>query len=161
MGEVRVESTVRIARSVEEVMAVLHDIAAQHEWWPGQYRSEPLETDDERRVTRAAIGNDVKVAKDNFEVVYTHDEHNHDEHSYDQHAREQETGYRWVLAAPSSIQRAQEGAWEVRADGVQGAQVTLRLMVDSTLPLPGFLLRKALQDTAGGATRGLRERCEA
>lgn len=151
MGEVRVESTVRIARSVDEVMAVLHDVAGQHEWWPGQYRSEPLESDDQGRVTRAGIGNDVKVAKDDFEVVYTHDESTF----------EQDTGYRWVLAAPSTIQRAQEGAWEVRADGAAAAQVTLRLMVDSTLPLPGFLLRKALQDTANGATRGLRKRCEA
>ena len=33
-------------------------------------------------------------------------------------------------------------------------------MVDSTLPLPGFLLKKALQDTVNGATEGLRERCE-
>lgn len=152
MGEIRVESTVRIARSVDEVMTVLHDIAAQHEWWPGQYRSEPLESDDQGRVTRAAIGNDVRVAKDDFEVVYTHDVG--------------AAGYRWVLAAPSTIQRAQEGAWEVHAidaqdAGDEAAEVTLRLMVDSALPLPGFLLRKALQDTANGATRGLRERCEA
>lgn len=138
-------STVRIARGIDDVMAVLHDIAGQHEWWPGQYRSEPLESDDRGRVSRARIGNDVKVAKDEFEVVYTHDE---------------DTGYRWVLAAPSTIQRAQEGSWEVQADGADATEVTLRLMVDSVLPLPGFLLRKALQDTAGGATRGLRERCE-
>lgn len=146
MGEIRVESTVRIARSVDEVMAVLHDVAGQHQWWPGQYRSEPLESDDQGRVTRAGIGNDVKIAKDDFEVVYTHDDEN--------------TGYRWMLAAPSTIQRAQEGSWEVRADGADGAEVTLQLMVDSTLPLPGFLLRKALQDTVNGATRGLGHRCE-
>ena len=145
MGEIRVESTVRIARSVDEVMAVLHDVGAQHEWWPGQYRSEPLETDDEGRVTRSRIGNDVKIAKDEFEVVYTHDS--------------SPTGYSWVLADPSTLQRAQTGSWEVR-DASAGSEVTLRLMVDSTLPLPGFLLKKTLQDTVNGATEGLRRRCE-
>jgi len=150
VGELHVTSTVRIARPVSEVMAVLRDIGAQHEWWPGQYRSDPLESDAQGRVTRARIGNDVKVAKDEFEVVYTHDGGAVDENTQ---------GYRWELAAPSTIQRSQEGSWEVRADGDAASEVTLNLMVDSVLPLPGFLLRKALQDTANGATKGLRQRC--
>ena len=148
MGEIHVESTVRIDRAPEDVLAVLHDIAGQHEWWPGQYRSEPLEHDDDGRVARALIGNDVKIAKDDFEVVYTHDD-----------TPVGTLGYRWTIAEPSTLQRAQTGSWEVRPDG-EGAEATLRLMVDSTLPLPGFLLKKALQDTVNGATEGLRRRCE-
>jgi hypothetical protein len=147
MGDVHAESTVRIERPADEVIEVLRDIASQSQWWPGQYRSEPLETDAEGRVTRALIGNDVKVAKDDFEVVYTHGAGS--------------TGYTWVLAAPSRVQRSQSGAWAVRPEGAGACEVTLSLTVDSTLPLPGFLLRKALQDTAGGATKGLRARCEA
>lgn len=147
MGEIEVRSSTRIDRPVREVMAVLLDIAGQHQWWPGQFRSEPLQTDEAGRVTRALIGNDVRVAKDEFEVVYTHDASS--------------DGYSWVLAEPSRIQRAQAGSWEVEADGSDASAVTLRLMVDSTLPLPGFLLKKALQDTAQGATTGLRRRCEA
>ncbi|NLJ52597.1 MAG: cyclase [Intrasporangiaceae bacterium] len=145
MGEISVESTVRIGCSTNEVMAVLHDIAGQHEWWPGQYLSEPLQTDDEGRVTRSRIGNDVKIAKDEFEVAYTHDPSG--------------AGYSWVLVEASTLQRAQVGSWEVRPHGDE-SEVTLRLMVDSTLPLPGFLLKKTLQDTVNGATKGLRRRCE-
>lgn len=145
MGEVHAESTVRIERPAAEVLAVLRDIAGQSRWWPGQYRSDPLETDAEGRVTRALIGNDVKIAKDEFEVVYTHDAGS--------------TGYRWELAAPSKVQRAQAGSWTVAAEGPGACAVTLSLMVDSTLPLPGFLIRKTIQDTVKGATRGLRSRC--
>ena len=146
MGDVYAESTVRIERPADDVIAVLRDISEQSQWWPGQYRSEPLETDGQGRVTRALIGNDVKIAKDDFEVVYTH--------------RTGARGYTWTLAAPSRVQRAQSGEWSVRPDGDDACEVTLTLTVDSTLPLPGFLLRKALQDTVGGATKGLRARCE-
>lgn len=145
MGEITVESTVRIDRSADEVLAVLHDIAGQHQWWPGQYLSEPLETDEGGRVLRSRIGNDVKIAKDEFEVEYSHDDSG--------------AGYSWVLAEPSSLQRAQAGSWQVRAEGADACRVTLRLMVDSTLPLPGFILKKTLQDTVNGATKGLRRRC--
>ena len=145
MGEIKVESRVRIACSASEVLAVLRDIAGQHEWWPGQYLSTPLETDPDGLVTRSRIGNDVKIAKDEFEVVYTHDSDG--------------TGYSWVLAGPSTLQRAQAGSWQVTPVG-DGSDVTLRLVVDSTLPLPGFLLKKTLQDTVNGATKGLRRRCE-
>ena len=146
MGDVHAESTVRIKRSESEVVAVLRDIAGQSQWWPGQYRSEPLETDDDGRVTRALIGNDVKVAKDDFEVVYTHGPG--------------ASGYTWVLASPSRVQRSQSGEWSVRSTGADACEVTLSLTVDSTLPLPGFVLRKVLQDTVNGATGGLRSRCE-
>lgn len=146
MSELHVESTVQIERAADEVLAVLNDVATQHEWWPGQYCSEPLETDEQGRVTRARIGNDVKIAKDEFELTYTHSEDG--------------SGYAWVLAEPSTLQRAQSGSWEVQPAGDDAAEVTLRLMVDSTLPLPGFLLRKTLQDTVDGATAGLRTRCE-
>ena len=145
MGEVHAESTVRIERPSGEVLAVLRDIAGQSRWWPGQYRSEPLETDPEGRVTRALIGNDVRIAKDEFEVVYVHDPGS--------------SGYRWELAAPSKVQRAQAGSWTVADDGSDACAVTLSLMVDSTLPLPGFIIRKTIQDTVNGATRGLRSRC--
>lgn len=146
MGDVHAESTVRIERPADEVIGVLRDISEQSSWWPGQYRSEPLETDDQGRVTRALIGNDVKVTKDDFEVAYTHGPG--------------ATGYTWELAAPSRVQRSQSGAWSIRPDGDQACEVTLAITIDSSLPLPGFLLRKALQDTVTGATRGLRARCE-
>ena len=146
MGDVHAESTVRIERSAAEVVEVLRDIGAQHQWWPGQYRSEPLETDAQGRVTRALIGNDVRVAKDDFEVVYTHGPG--------------VSGYTWELAGASRVQRAQHGSWSVRPVGDEVCEATLSITLDPTLPLPGFLLRKALQDTVTGATSGLRARCE-
>lgn len=145
MGETHADSTVHVDQPAAEVLAVLRDISGQSQWWPGQYRSEPLETDADGRVTRALIGNDVRVAKDEFEVVYTH--------------LPGTAGYSWTLAAPSKVQRAQSGSWRITEDGPDACEVRLDLMVDSTLPLPGFLIRKTIQDTVNGATRGLRARC--
>ncbi|XVX19445.1 SRPBCC family protein [Actinomycetota bacterium] len=146
MGEVRASETVHIDRPAAEVLSVLRDIAAQHEWWPGQYRSEVLETDRYGRVTRAVIGNDVKVAKDDFEVEYHH--------------APKTAGYSWVLASDSSVQRDQSGSWTLApADG--GTDVTLALALDAKLPLPGFLLKKTVKDTVHGAVTGLKKRCEA
>jgi hypothetical protein len=145
MGEVRVHATERIERPATEVLAVLRDIAAQHEWMPGQYRSDPLEVGEDGLVSRALIGNDVKVAKDEFEVVYSHDAGT--------------AGYTWTLASPSTIQRSHSGAWRLTELGPEACEARLELTIDSTLPVPGFILRKAIQDTASGSVRALRARC--
>ncbi len=147
MGAVTVQETVTVNRPADVVLATLRDIDGQSRWWPGQYLSQALASDDQGRVTRSRIGNDVKVAKDDFEVVYTH--------------REGTAGYSWVLDSSSLIQRAQSGSWTLRdlADG--RCEVTLDLTVDANLPLPGFVMRKAIGDTVKGATAGLKKHCEA
>lgn len=144
---VRVSESVTIERPAAAVIAVLRDIDGQSAWWPGQYLSTALEHDDQGRVTRSRIGNDVKIAKDEFEVAYTHDRG--------------DEGYTWVLDSASLVQRSQSGQWSVRELGDARCEASLELSVDTTLPLPGFVARKAIGDTVKGAVQGLKEFCEA
>jgi hypothetical protein len=87
--------------------------------------------------------NDVKVAKDEFEVDYAHTD----------------SGMSWTLVAPSKAQKDASGSWALVSKGA-GTQATLTLSIDPSLPLPGFLMKKALGDTLKGATKGLKKRCE-
>ena len=145
MGEITAMESTSVDRPVEEVLAVLRDIDGQAGWWPGQFLSEALETDEEGRVLRARIGNDLKVAKEEFEVVYTHDPGT--------------TGYSWVLDGSTLAQKAQRGAWTLTPRG-SGCEVGLEIAVVPLLPLPGFVLRKLVGDTVKDALKALKRHCE-
>lgn len=135
---------VTIAAPIGEVLAVVRDVANQHTWWPGMLASDVLEQDDDGRVVRARIVNDVKVARDTFEVRYA----------------DTDTSMTWELTAPSRAQRAQRGSWTFDADGAS-THATLTLTIDASLPLPGFVQRKVVGDAVRSATDALKRHCEA
>ena len=89
--------------------------------------------------TRARLVNDVKVAKDAFELDYTHTD----------------TGFSWVLPAPTRVQKVQEGSWKVVETGANQCDATMSLTIDTALPLPGFIQKKTVKDTVAGATSAL------
>jgi hypothetical protein len=132
--------TVTINAPIDQVMGTIRDVAGQTQWWPGTVSADVVETDDQGRVTRAALVNDVKVAKDSFEVDYEHTD----------------DGMTWRLVAPSKAQKSQSGSW-VLVDKGGATEATLSLTVDSSLPLPGFVQKKVVGDTVKGATEGLKK----
>lgn len=138
--------SVHIARPAEQVIAVLRDIANQHRWWPGQHKSQVLETDEAGRVVRAMIGVDVKVARDEFEVTYTHDRG--------------DAGYRWEMTGTSAVQRSQHGSWTITQTGADSCDAKMELALDAKLPLPGMVVSMTTKDTVKGALNGLKKRCE-
>jgi ribosome-associated toxin RatA of RatAB toxin-antitoxin module len=135
---------VLIDAPLAEVLAVVRDVDGQSTWWPGMLASEVLSTDDEGRVARARLVNDVKVARDEFELDYTHTDRS----------------IAWSLAGRSSAQKEQTGAWTLVERG-GSTEATLELTIATTLPLPGLVQRKVVRDTVKGATRALKRRCEA
>jgi hypothetical protein len=137
---VTASKTVTINAPLDRVLATVRDVAGQKDWWPGTISSEVLETDAEGRPTKAALVNDVKVAKDSFELVYEHSD----------------TGMSWSLVAPSKAQKAQTGSWALVDKGGK-TEATVTLTVDSSLPLPGFVQKKVIGDTLKGATSGLQK----
>jgi hypothetical protein len=141
MGVYTETKTVTIPLPAADVLMTLQDIADQREWWPGMFKSEPLETDGEGRVTKARIGNDAKVAKDEFDVAYEHGD----------------LGYSWTLASKSTMQRSQDGSWRLKDNGDSTTDVTLTLAIDVSLPLPGFIVKKTVKDAVNGATKGLQK----
>lgn len=137
---VKASQTVTINVPMQQVLDTIRDVAGQKDWWPGTISSEVIETDAEGRPARARLVNDVKVAKDEFELDYTHSD----------------TGMAWTLVAPSKAQKAQTGSWELKDKG-GSTEATVTLDVDSSLPLPGFVQKKVIGDTLKGATAGLKK----
>ncbi len=140
---VTVTQQLSIDASMDRLLAVVRDIAAQPDWWPGMRSSKVLEHDEQGRVVRARLVNDVKVARDEFVLRYRHSE----------------TAVDWELEGTSLAQRSQIGSWTFTPDG-QRTRATLSLRVETSLPLPGFVQRRVLTATATDAIRALKERVE-
>jgi hypothetical protein len=143
MGAVSGSESVTINAPLDEVLAVVRNIPGQVEWFPGCVSAQVLSTDADGLPSRARQVNDVKVAKDEFEVDYAHTD----------------SGMSWKLVAPSKAQKDASGSWALVSKGA-GTEATLTLSIDPSLPLPGFLMKKALGDTLKGATKGLKKHCE-
>jgi hypothetical protein len=143
MGAVSGSESVTINAPLDDVLAVIRNIPGQVEWVPGCVSAQVLATDADGLPSRARQVNDVKVAKDEFEVDYAHTD----------------SGMSWKLVAPSKAQKDASGSWALVSKGA-GTEATLTLSIDPSLPLPGFLMKKALGDTLKGATKGLKKHCE-
>ena len=141
MGITSATETVTVNGSADEVLAFLYDVGNQSSWWPGMFKSDVLETDDEGRCIKAAIGNDVKIAKDEFQTVYEYTD----------------DGQTWTLASPSKVQKLQNGSWRVVPKGDSQCTATLTLEIDASLPLPGFVIRKTTGDAVKNAVKALQK----
>jgi ribosome-associated toxin RatA of RatAB toxin-antitoxin module len=131
--------TVTIGVAVDQVLVTIRDVAGNPRWWPGMVSTELLESDDQGRPVRARLVSDVRVAKDTYELDYTHTD----------------SSMSWRLHAPSKAQRDMSGSWEL-VDAGGATEATLTLTIDTTLPLPGFVQRKVITETITGATDGLK-----
>jgi uncharacterized membrane protein len=143
MGLITVSEKITVNAPFDEVLAAIRDTGSQPSWFPGMVSAEVLETDDEGRTLKAHQVNDVKIAKDEFDLAFVHSD----------------TGVTWSLASPSKIQKVSDGEWALTDKGAS-TDVVLTLKIDSSLPLPGFLLKKTLGDTAKGAVKGLKKHVE-
>jgi len=140
---VTVDKSITVNAPIADVLAIVRDVNSQSEWFPGTISSKVTETYDDGLVKRAHLVNDVKIAKDEFDLDYTHTD----------------TSMSWKLVAPSKSQKNQTGSWTL-VDKGGATEVTFSLMVDSSLPVPGFLQKNTIKGTASGAVEGLKKRAE-
>jgi uncharacterized protein YndB with AHSA1/START domain len=122
-----------------EIMDVLTDLETLAEWSPTHRKVEVLERDAEGRPSKSR-----QVVK----IVGITDEQVLDYTVYDD-------GVGWTLVS-SKQQRAQTGRYTLTPDG-DSTQVRFELMVDPTVPLPGFLIKRGAKGLMETATKGLRE----
>jgi ribosome-associated toxin RatA of RatAB toxin-antitoxin module len=125
------------------VLAILRDVDSYPSWFPGTVAAEVTEADADGLPLKARLVNDVKVAKDEFEVEYTNTD----------------TSLSWHLVAPSKAQKEQTGSWELTESG-GGTQATFNLTIDSALPVPGFMQKKVLGDTLKSGVKALKAHAE-
>jgi ribosome-associated toxin RatA of RatAB toxin-antitoxin module len=129
-----------IEASPDQIMSVLFDIESLPEWSSAHEKVEILERDADGHPKQSRQVVKIVGVSDEQVLDYTvHDD-----------------GVSWTLVS-SKQQRAQEGRYTLTPEGDK-TRVSLELTVDTTVPLPGFLVRKGAKGLMETATDGLRKR---
>ncbi|HTQ18274.1 SRPBCC family protein [Mycobacterium sp.] len=131
-----------IEATPDEILNVLYDIETLPEWSFSHKKVEVLERDDEGHPTRSRQFVKIVGITDEQILVYSvHDD-----------------GVSWTLESAKS-QKGQTGRYTLTPQG-DSTKVHFRLMVDLTIPVPGFLVRQGAKGVMDTATKGLRKRVE-
>jgi hypothetical protein len=132
-----------IEASPEEILDVIADFDAMPEWSEPHQSAEVLETGDDGRPSKVKMKVKVAGITDEQIVAYTW--------SADQVS--------WALVS-SSQQKAQDGKYILVPQGgkEEATLVKFELLADPNVPLPGFVLKRAVKGTIDSATKALRDR---
>jgi len=138
-----------MSASVDEVMAVVTDLAAYPEWARGVSVVEVLETFEDGRPRQARFEVSSGLVKGSYTLEYTFD---------DPEDAAAAARMSWTLVE-SSLLKSLEGEYLVEPDAA-GARVEYRLSMVPSFALIGPLRRKAEQQLVGTAVDDLRRRVE-
>ncbi|MEZ0350311.1 SRPBCC family protein [Mycobacterium sp. pR1184] len=129
-----------IEASPEEILDVIADLDSVTEWSPPHQSVEVLERDADGRPTKVKMK--VKAAGITDEQVI--------EYSWG------DNEVSWTLIS-SGQQRSQDASYKLTPKG-DSTLVKFELSVDPVVPLPGFVLKRAIKGTVDTGTEGLRKR---
>ena len=141
MGE-RVSDTTTIRANRDQIMAVILDLEAYPEWAEGMKKVEVTERDDQGRPVLARFVVDARVAEIDYVLRYDHS----GEH------------LTWQLER-GEVVRQLDGRYHI-VEGELSSEVDYSLEVDVTLPVPGFLKKRAAKVILDTGLRGLKQRVE-
>ena len=133
-------SEIVIEAPSEQIMSVIAEVEALTEWSDPHQSSEVLERDEAGRPLRARMK--VKTAGITDEQVITYTWH--------------DDGVSWTLESAKQ-QRAQDARYTLIPEGDK-TRVKFDITIDPLVPLPGFVLKRAVKGVLGTATDGLRKR---
>jgi uncharacterized membrane protein len=137
-------STITISAPSDQVLEVIADIESYPEW-TGQIKSaEVLEAGPDGRPKQARFVMDAGVLKDEYVLGYTWSD----------------TGVSWELVGKSTVQKSQQGSYELADKGGTQTEVTYRLAVDIAMPMLGMFKRKAEKMIMDSALKELKKRVE-
>ena len=128
-----------IEASPEEILDVIADLASLPEWSGPHQSSEVLETGDEGRPSKAKMRIKSAGITDEQVVAYTWGEN----------------VVSWTLVS-SAAQRSQDASYTLTSEGDK-TRVKFEISVDPSVPLPGFVLKRAVKGSIDTATEGLRK----
>ncbi|OBA79113.1 cyclase [Mycobacterium sp. 1164966.3] len=129
-----------IEATPDEILEVLYDLEKLPEWFPTTKSVEVLERDDEGRPRLARQVVKVVGVADEQVLAYS----------------DEDDGVSWTLVSAKG-QRAQEGRYTLTPQG-DSTKVHFALMIDLTIPVPGFLVKQGTKGIMDQATKGLRKR---
>ena len=139
----RTESSITIAASPDQVMAVIADFEAYPDWNDEVKQVEILsvyEDSDQPAEVRFVL--DAGVIKDDYVLEYSW--------------KPQQLSWKLV---EGSLLKAMDGSYVLKPKGT-GTTVTYTLTVDVNMPMIGMFKRKAEKTIIDGALKGLKKRVE-
>ncbi|OBB82241.1 cyclase [Mycobacterium colombiense] len=129
-----------IEASPEEILDVIADFEAMPEWSEPHQSAVILDTGDDGRPRQVKMKVKVAGITDEQVIAYTWGDN----------------VVSWKLVS-SSQQKAQDGKYTLVPQD-DGTLVKFELLADPNVPLPGFVLKRAVKGTIDSATKALRER---
>ena len=136
-------SSIVIAATPDEVMAVIADFPAYPEWAQGMKKVEVVEQGADGRADRVHFELEAAPIKDSYTLGYVWNG---------------DSSVTWDLVEGKML-KAMNGAYELR-EANSGTEVTYRLAVDVSIPMIGMLRRKAEKVIIDTALKGLKKRVE-
>jgi uncharacterized membrane protein len=124
----------------EEILDVIADFEAMPEWSDPHQSAEILETGDDGRPSKVKMKVRTAGITDEQVVAYTWSGND----------------VSWTLIS-SGQQKSQDGKYTLVPQG-EATLVKMEISVDPNVPLPGFVLKRAVKGTIDSATKALRER---
>jgi uncharacterized membrane protein len=130
-----------IEASPQEILDVIADFEAMPEWSEPHQSAEVLETGNDGRPSKVKMKVKVAGITDEQVVAYTWGDNE----------------VSWALVS-SSQQKSQDGKYTLVPQGDDDTLVKFEILADPNVPLPGFVLKRAVRGTIDSATKALRER---
>lgn len=129
-----------IEASPEEILDVIADFESLPEWSEPHQSAEVLETGADGRPSKVKMKIKAAGITDEQVVAYTWSENK----------------VSWTLVS-SGQQRSQDASYTLIPEGDK-TKVKFEISVDPVVPLPGFVLKRAVKGTIDTSTKGLRDR---
>jgi uncharacterized membrane protein len=129
-----------IEASPEEILDVIADFETMPEWSEPHQSAEILETGDDGWPSQVKMKVKTAGITDEQVVAYTWGDN----------------VVSWTLVS-SGQQKSQDGKYTLVPKG-DDTLVKMEISVDPNVPLPGFVLKRAVKGTIDSATKALRER---
>lgn len=128
-----------IDATAEEILDVIADVETAPEWSSQHQGAEILDTDDNGRPGRVKLKLKTMGISDEQVVQYSWTDNT--------------AG--WTLVSSSQL-KAQDAKYTLTPDGDK-TKVTFEITVDPAVPIPGFVLKRAMKGGLESATEGLRK----
>jgi ribosome-associated toxin RatA of RatAB toxin-antitoxin module len=128
-----------IEATPEEILDVIADVEATPTWSPQYQKSEVLERYSDGRPKRAKMTVRAAGITDEQVIEYTW----------------ADDSVKWTLLSSSSM-KAQDAGYTLTKDG-EKTKVRFDMLIDLSVPLPGFIVKRTLKGGMETATDGLRK----
>lgn len=128
-----------IEATPEEILDVIGDMDTVTDWSPPHQSAEVLEEDKDGRPLKVRMKVKAAGITDEQVIAYTWGENK----------------VSWTLVS-SGQQRSQDASYTLTPDGDK-TKVVFAISVDPVVPLPGFVIKRAIKGTVDTGTKGLRD----